>query len=71
VTSHLREENNKFDDIIKGKGRGLVTVLHGSPGVGKTLTAECIAEYSHRPLYVISSGDLGMSFLLRRISNSC
>ncbi|KAJ6576123.1 P-loop containing nucleoside triphosphate hydrolase protein [Mycena vulgaris] len=61
VTSHLREEANKFDDIIKGKGRGLVTVLHGSPGVGKTLTAECIAEYSHRPLYVISSGDLGTS----------
>ncbi|KAJ7114175.1 P-loop containing nucleoside triphosphate hydrolase protein [Mycena crocata] len=61
VTSHLREENNQFDDIIKGKGRGLVTVLHGAPGVGKTLTAECIAEYSHRPLYVISSGDLGTS----------
>ncbi|KAJ7488314.1 P-loop containing nucleoside triphosphate hydrolase protein [Mycena latifolia] len=61
VTSHLREEDNKFDDIIKGKGRGLVTVLHGSPGVGKTLTAECIAEYSHRPLYVVSSGDLGTS----------
>ncbi|KAJ7458501.1 P-loop containing nucleoside triphosphate hydrolase protein [Mycena latifolia] len=61
VTSHLREEGNKFDDIIKGKGRGLVTVLHGSPGVGKTLTAECIAEYSHRPLYVVSSGDLGTS----------
>ncbi|KAJ6576060.1 P-loop containing nucleoside triphosphate hydrolase protein [Mycena vulgaris] len=61
VTSHLRSEDEKFDDIIKGKGRGLVTVLHGSPGVGKTLTAECIAEYSHRPLYVISSGDLGTS----------
>ncbi|KAJ7465589.1 AAA family ATPase [Mycena latifolia] len=61
VASHLREEGNKFDDIIKGKGRGLATVLHGSPGVGKTLTAECIAEYSHRPLYVVSSGDLGTS----------
>ncbi|KAJ7101290.1 P-loop containing nucleoside triphosphate hydrolase protein [Mycena belliarum] len=61
VTAHLRAEDDKFDDIIKGKGRGLVTVLHGSPGVGKTLTAECIAEYSHRPLYVISSGDLGTS----------
>ncbi|KAJ7635038.1 P-loop containing nucleoside triphosphate hydrolase protein, partial [Roridomyces roridus] len=61
VSSHLRTENNKFDDIIKGKGRGLVTVLHGSPGVGKTLTAECIAEYTQRPLYVVSSGDLGTS----------
>ncbi|KAJ7512900.1 AAA family ATPase [Mycena galericulata] len=61
VSSHLRVEDSKFDDIIKGKGRGLVTVLHGSPGVGKTLTAECIAEYTQRPLYVVSSGDLGTS----------
>jgi hypothetical protein len=28
-----------FDDIIKGKGRGMVFLLHGIPGVGKTLTA--------------------------------
>ncbi|KAJ7757187.1 hypothetical protein DFH07DRAFT_958772 [Mycena maculata] len=60
VSSQLRAESSKFDDIIKGKGRGLVTVLHGSPGVGKTLTAECIAEYTHRPLYVVSSGDLAV-----------
>jgi len=28
-----------FDDIIKGKGKGMVFLLHGAPGVGKTLTA--------------------------------
>ena len=28
-----------FDDVIKGKGKGLVFLLHGIPGVGKTLTA--------------------------------
>ncbi|KAJ7269327.1 P-loop containing nucleoside triphosphate hydrolase protein [Mycena haematopus] len=61
VSSHLGAEASRFNDIIKGKGRGLVIVLHGSPGVGKTLTAECIAEYTRRPLYVISSGDLGTS----------
>lgn len=50
----------KFDDIVKGKGQGVVCVLHGPPGVGKTLTAECVAEYVRRPLYMVSSGDLGV-----------
>jgi len=49
----------KFDDIIKSKGLGLILVLYGPPGVGKTLTAECVAEFSRRPLYTVSSGDLG------------
>lgn len=30
----------KFDDIVSGKGNGLVMLLHGSPGTGKSLTAE-------------------------------
>ena len=34
-------------------------MLHGSPGVGKTLTAEAIAELLHRPLYSVSVGELG------------
>jgi hypothetical protein len=29
-----------FDDIVAGKGNGLVMLLHGSPGTGKSLTAE-------------------------------
>ena len=58
VTEHISNKND-FDDIIKGKGKGLVLVLHGPPGVGKTLTAECVAERCKRPLYVVSSGDLG------------
>ena len=27
------------DDIIAGKGSGLIMLLHGGPGTGKTLTA--------------------------------
>lgn len=57
------EENEKpaalFDDIVKDKGKGLVGLFVGPPGVGKTLTAEVISEVSHRPLYVIGSGELG------------
>lgn len=46
-------------DFIDGKSGGSVLLLHGSPGVGKTLTAEAVAEMLHRPLYSISVGELG------------
>ena len=61
VQSHTSEaqERKTIDDVIKGKGKGLVAVLHGSPGVGKTLTAEGIAELLKCPLYSVSAGELG------------
>ncbi|KAK8121180.1 hypothetical protein PG999_005300, partial [Apiospora kogelbergensis] len=62
VSNHAKEHQQghvAFDDIVKGKGQGLVFVLSGPPGVGKTLTAECVAECVKRPLYNVSSGDLG------------
>ncbi|CZT15096.1 uncharacterized protein RCC_00995 [Ramularia collo-cygni] len=46
-------------DIIRGKGRGLIILLHGVPGVGKTSTAESIAAQLDRPLFPITCGDLG------------
>lgn len=58
VESHARD-GAQFDDIIQGKGKGLVSVLHGPPGVGKTLTAEAVSHVIHRPLYVVTSGELG------------
>eukprot|EP01088_Endostelium_zonatum_P007773 TRINITY_DN2018_c0_g1_i1.p1 TRINITY_DN2018_c0_g1~~TRINITY_DN2018_c0_g1_i1.p1 ORF type:complete len:829 (+),score=180.08 TRINITY_DN2018_c0_g1_i1:70-2487(+) len=48
-----------FTDIISGKGGGVIFLLHGEPGVGKTLTAEAIAELLHCPLYSVSVGELG------------
>ncbi|KAL5114046.1 hypothetical protein ACEQ8H_008060 [Pleosporales sp. CAS-2024a] len=46
-------------DLVRGKGQGLIILLHGAPGVGKTATAECIAEFMKKPLYPITCGDLG------------
>jgi SpoVK/Ycf46/Vps4 family AAA+-type ATPase len=34
------KDGESFDDVINGKGGGLVVLLAGDPGVGKTLTAE-------------------------------
>ncbi|KAI0658134.1 P-loop containing nucleoside triphosphate hydrolase protein [Cubamyces menziesii] len=51
--------NSGFDDIIRGKGQGLVINLFGPPGVGKTLSAEATSEHLRRPLYILDSGDLG------------
>lgn len=60
VKSH-KNGSETFDDIVSGKGKGLVGLLSGNPGVGKTLTAEVIAEVTKRPLYTLSAGELGTS----------
>lgn len=46
-------------DLIEGKGDGRIFLLHGPPGVGKTYTAECIAEYTGRALISLTCGDIG------------
>ena len=67
VETHSRESRSnerpaesgpKFD-LVKGKGKGLIILCHGVPGVGKTSTAECIADYTQRPLFPITCGDIG------------
>ena len=35
-------------DFIRSKGEGQIFLLHGPPGVGKTYTAECIAEITRK-----------------------
>ena len=37
VTNQLEAE--KSTDLIAGKGNGLIVLLHGGPGTGKTFTA--------------------------------
>ncbi|KAI6828839.1 hypothetical protein KC332_g5465 [Hortaea werneckii] len=59
VESHRFHAAKTLDDVVQGKGKGLVAVLHGPPGTGKTLTAEGISELLKCPLYMVSAGELG------------
>ncbi|KAF2875800.1 P-loop containing nucleoside triphosphate hydrolase protein [Massariosphaeria phaeospora] len=59
-TQSQRKHRETFDDVIEGKGRGMIVLLCGPPGVGKTLTAESVAEEMKVPLYMMSAGDLGL-----------
>ncbi|KAL8941963.1 MAG: hypothetical protein Q9216_001943 [Gyalolechia sp. 2 TL-2023] len=58
VSSYV-DKAASIDDLIAGKGVGLVTLLHGPPGTGKTLTAECVAEAFGKPLYQVTCGEIG------------
>ena len=51
--------SQKSTDLIAGKGNGLILLLHGGPGTGKTLTAESVAEIAEKPLYRVTCGDVG------------
>ncbi|PNP60836.1 hypothetical protein FNYG_14456 [Fusarium nygamai] len=57
VTSTL--ETDQTTDLIQGKGNGLIILLHGGPGTGKTFTAESVAELAEKPLYRVTCGDIG------------
>ncbi|KUI60967.1 Protein MSP1 [Cytospora mali] len=64
ISQHFRnKESQKHKDeqvdIVRGKGKGLIILLHGAPGVGKTTTAEGVAERFKKPLFQITCGDLG------------
>lgn len=52
---------NSSMDLVRGKGKGKIILLHGAPGVGKTSTAETVAAYTKRPLYPITCGDIGQT----------
>ncbi|RYP57796.1 hypothetical protein DL770_010583 [Monosporascus sp. CRB-9-2] len=62
---------DEYDDLIQGKGKGLIFLLHGPPGVGKTYTAESIADHTRRPLLKITSGELCLPgpWIEERLSN--
>ncbi|KAJ0382167.1 hypothetical protein COL922a_013103 [Colletotrichum nupharicola] len=56
VTSHTYPSNPRNQPEQKGKG--LVVLLHGTPGCGQTLTAELAAEAKKTALILASLGEL-------------
>ena len=58
--SRQRQQNTVGlnQDLFQGKGSGLIILLHG---VGKTATAEAVAQANKKPLFVITSDDLGFT----------
>ncbi|PLB53481.1 hypothetical protein P170DRAFT_508091 [Aspergillus steynii IBT 23096] len=60
VKTHFQRQRLNLD-LIRGKGSGLVILLHGVPGVGKTATAEAVAQANNKPLFAITCGDLGFT----------
>ncbi len=69
IMNHFNNRNADLDDLeasydadlVRGKGKGLIILLHGAPGVGKTSTAETIADAFGRILLPITCGDLGLT----------
>ncbi|KAI0409769.1 P-loop containing nucleoside triphosphate hydrolase protein [Xylaria palmicola] len=59
IGSH-ESQKERLGEIPRDIGQGLVFLFHGPPGVGKTLTAECMAEYLQRPLRRVTLNSLGM-----------
>ncbi|KAK3349666.1 hypothetical protein B0T25DRAFT_247604 [Lasiosphaeria hispida] len=66
VETHTKDLSSNKDgankigmDLVRGKGKGCIILLHGVPGVGKTSTAECVAAHTKKPLYPITCGDIG------------
>ncbi|KAL4811700.1 P-loop containing nucleoside triphosphate hydrolase protein [Aspergillus spinulosporus] len=58
VTARLSGKEAVDFDFIKRNGQGINVLLFGPPGVGKTFTAQAVAEYCQKPLHMVSAAKL-------------
>jgi AAA+ superfamily predicted ATPase len=58
IETLVRSVDMQGEDIIRGKSGGVMILLSGAPGSGKTLTAEVTAEIAKRPLYTVQCAQL-------------
>lgn len=56
-----QRSQSQASDFVEGKGEGKIFLLYGGPGTGKTLTVECVANDTHRPLIRITAQDVGLT----------
>lgn len=54
------QTGTQVDDIVKGKMAGVIVLATGTPGIGKTLTAEVFSEMIEKPLYMVQCSQLGL-----------
>ncbi|KAI8710780.1 AAA domain-containing protein [Fusarium sp. LHS14.1] len=52
-------ETEKSIDLIDNKRNGLIMLLRGPAGTGKTFTAESVAEMARKPLYAVACSEIG------------
>lgn len=57
-------------DVIHGKGAGNLVLCKGIPGVGKTLTAEIIAETLKKPMYTVDASSILGASSVREAMNA-
>ncbi|XP_014554535.1 hypothetical protein COCVIDRAFT_28463 [Bipolaris victoriae FI3] len=68
LVKSAKASSETYDDLIKGKGKGVIFLLHGPAGVGKTFTAESIADLTQRPLYSLNCSDLTIRTAEQRLT---